>query len=536
VHLTRPETSLLLLALEIVRTCVVRKPSLRGPSQERLRRSGLAAYVAQVVAAALKRRAEEGAALTELFTGGKAAAPALVEAEGGGSYTYEELRDATADIAARLARLGIGRGSRVAIVIPDGPDFVLFLLALVSLGAAVAPLNAAYSVGELRHYFEDLKPELLLVPAGEQPAAREAAEGIRIVDVADRTVAADPVGTLESAQPDDIALLLHTSGTTSRPKQVPLSHRNLVASAANIADFYGLSSTDVSYCAMPLFHVHGLVASTFAALMGGGSVVVPRRLVARAVWQQSHSFGVTWFSAGPTLQAMMLERLDSGVPPTTLRFVRTCSSALSADLMAQLESRLNVPVVEAYGMTEASHQMTSNPLPPRERKPGSVGISAGADVRIVNGEVQIRGPGVISGYLENPEANAESFVDGWFRTGDAGELDTEGYLRLTGRLKEMILRGGENISPYEIEGVLMAHSAVSDAVCFAIEDNKYGEIVGAAVQLSDDATEKDLISHCRENLAAFKVPATIHILPAIPRTVTGKVQRRRMSQLLHETT
>jgi acyl-CoA synthetase (AMP-forming)/AMP-acid ligase II len=229
---------------------------------------------------------------------------------------------------------------------------------------------------------------------------------------------------------------------------------------------------------------------------------------------------------------MILERADGRGAPASLRFARSCSSALSPALMARLEETLGVPVVEAYGMTEASHQMASNPLPPRERKPGTVGVASGAEIRIVDGEVVIRGPGVTDGYVGSPEANADAFLGDWFRTGDRGSLDADGYLRLEGRIKEMILRGGENISPYEIEEVLLGHPAVADAICFGIDDEKYGERVGAAVALRAPAAERELIDHCRGRLAAFKVPEVVHVLDAIPRTATGKVQRKRVGAML----
>lgn len=268
-----------------------------------------------------------------------------------------------------------------------------------------------------------------------------------------------------------------------------------MASARTIAAFYRLGPGDTSYCAMPLFHVHGLVASTFSAFAGGGTVVVPERLAPRAFWPQLRDHAVTWFSAGPTLHQMMLDRIDPEGAPDTLRFVRSCSSALSPALFRRAEELLRVPMLEAYGMTEASHQMASNPLPPGERKPGSVGVPSGVEIQIVDrqgrplpqgvsGEVVIKGPAVTTGYLNSAQANAESFFDGWFRTGDRGSFDAEGYLRLEGRIKEMILRGGENISPYEIEEVLLGHPAVVDAICFGIDDEKYGERVGAAVALA----------------------------------------------------
>ena len=350
-----------------------------------------------------------------------------------------------------------------------------------------------------------------------------------------------PAGGFEPAQPGDAGVVLHTSGTTSRPKQVPLTQRNLMASTRTIASFYQLQPDDVSFCVMPLFHVHGLVASTFAALAAGGSVIVPRRFTPRGFWPQASEHRATWLSAGPTLHQMILERAGGDGPPGTLRFARSCSSALAPALAERAERAYGVPMLQAYGMTEASHQMASNPLPPGERIPGSVGVPTGTQIAIADGagnllgpgatgEVVIRGPGVMAGYAKNPVATAEAFTgDGWFRTGDRGVL-RDGYLYLEGRLKEMILRGGENIAPAEVEQVLLAHPAVRDAVCFGVPDEKYGELVGAAVTVSADVPARELTAHCRERLAAFKVPAQIFVLAEIPRTATGKIQRRRVAE------
>jgi acyl-CoA synthetase (AMP-forming)/AMP-acid ligase II len=337
-----------------------------------------------------------------------------------------------------------------------------------------------------------------------------------------------------------VAVVLHTSGTTSRPKQVPLLQRNLMASARTIAAHYRLGPADVSFCVMPLFHIHGLVASAFAALSTGGAVIAPRRFTPHRFWPQAREHGATWVSAGPTLHRMILDRADEGGPPGTLRFTRSCSSALSPALLERAERSYRVPMLEAYGMTEASHQMSSNPLPPAPRVPGSVGVPTGTEIAVIGnggaflpdgspGEVVIRGPGVMSGYVNNPRATAEAFTGGWFRTGDRGVLQ-DGYLTLHGRIKEMIIRGGENIAPAEIEQVLLAHPAVRDAVCFGIEDDKYGELVAAAVTLGQDAEASELIDHCRGQLAAFKVPVRIDVLPEIPRTPTGKLQRRRVAE------
>ena len=430
-------------------------------------------------------------------------------------------------------------------------NVVLLLLAVTALGAAAAPLNPAYTSTEYQFFLTDIAPRLMLIPASGAAAATAAATGITVIGVRPtgdgppELLADGQAATLQRAfepgSSEDVALILHTSGTTSL-KQVPLLQRNLMASARTIAAHYRLGQADVSFCVMPLFHIHGLVASTFAALGAGGAVIAPRRFTPQRFWPQAREHGATWLSAGPTLHQMILDRVGDGGPPGTLRFVRSCSSALAPALLERAEQTYQAPMLEAYGMTEASHQMTSNPLPPAGRVPTSVGVPTGTEVRIVDqagtplpagsaGEVVIRGPGVMSGYVSNPAATAEAFFDDWFRTGDRGVL-RDGYLYLEGRIKEMIIRGGENIAPAEIEQVLASHPAVRDAVCFGVPDAKYGELVGAAVTLRADAEPRDLIEHCRGQLAAFKVPAQIDMLEEIPRTPTGKVQRRRVGEFI----
>jgi acyl-CoA synthetase (AMP-forming)/AMP-acid ligase II len=326
---------------------------------------------------------------------------------------------------------------------------------------------------------------------------------------------------------------------------VPLTHANLTISSRNVAATYDLSSNDVSLCVMPLFHVHGLVASTLATLSTGGTIVVPTKFSPLSFWQIAREHGATWYSAVPTIHQLLLARVKKDSPRPAgaekLRFIRSCSAALPPQVMHDLESAFGAPVLEAYGMTEAAHQMASNPLPPSARIPGSVGRGTDVQISIMDsegrhlspgerGEVVIKGPNVVRGYDNNPEANATSFVDGWFRTGDQGVLDENGYLTLTGRLKEMINRGGEKISPREIDEVLLGHPAVAEAVAFGAPHPTWGEEVAAAVVLKSDATEADLISYCRERMADFKRPKQIHITSAIPRTATGKIQRRIVAQ------
>jgi oxalate---CoA ligase len=488
-------------------------------------------------------------------------APALIIGEDGQKLTHAQFADRVEVLAGRLAAAGVHRGDRVALVMPNSPELVQLFLAITLVGAAAAPLNPAYTHGEFVFYLTDIAPKLMIVPASRPAAAISAAEERSLTVVTAQPASdgppalfvseyeVDSKADFEVGQPDDVAVVLHTSGTTSRPKQVPLLQRNLMATVRTIGEHYQLGRDDVSFCVMPLFHIHGLVASTLAALGSGGSVVVPRRFTAQRFWRQAREHGATWLSAGPTLHQMILDAADDGGAPATLRFARSCSSALSPALLERAEAAYGVPMLEAYGMTEASHQMSSNPLPPGARVPGSVGVATGTEVGIAakdgtllpagsTGEVVIKGPGVMSGYVGNPAATAEAFYGDWFRTGDLGVL-REGYLYLEGRIKELIIRGGENISPVEVEAVLLSHPSVRDAVCFGVGDDKYGELVGAAVTLTDETDPgevdaKKLTEYCRQHLAAFKVPSSITIIDQIPRTATGKVQRRRVAAVVAE--
>jgi len=472
----------------------------------------------------------------------------------GPSLTYAQLRQMVDEAALRLASFGVRREDRVAIIFPNGPEAIVLFLAAARVGTA-CPLNPAYKEAEFRFYLEDTGARFLLAPRENGTDARKAlSAGSTVIegeiDDAGRLSlesngSRSEMRSIAPPEPDDIALVLHTSGTTSRPKRVPLRHRNLTASVANIVESYRLGPEDVSLCAMPLFHVHGLVASALATLASGGTVSVPRRFTPMMFWPAARQARPTWFTASPTPHQLILMRTEENRPAGTerLRFVRSCSSALSPDLMARMEDRLGVPVLEAYGMTEASHQMASNPLPPDPRVPGSVGRGTGVEIAILDeggsllpggqpGEVGIHGPNVIDGYENNPEANRASFTDGWFRTGDLGTLDRGGYLRLLGRIKELINRGGEKIAQREIDEALESHPAVKEAVCFGVPHPTWGEEVAAAVVLTEHVAEKELIAHCRKVLAEFKVPRRVHIVESIPRTPTGKVQRRFVAEQL----
>ncbi|OLC22092.1 MAG: AMP-dependent synthetase [Chloroflexi bacterium 13_1_40CM_66_19] len=478
-----------------------------------------------------------------------------IDVPGGTRLTYRELREQVAAVADELSRMGLGRGDRIALVLPNCVEAIVLFVAAATVGTA-APLNPAYKEDEFRFYLEDVDARALVVPPGQAAAARRAIpSGAILVEAS-----LDEAGSirLESETPrdesrsaggpadEDIALVLHTSGTTSRPKLVPLRQRNLFASARSIADTYRLAPDDVALCVMPLFHIHGLMASTMATLASGGAVVLPAKFDPMTFWPVVHEHSATWYSAVPTIHQMLLMRNRGERPPGSakLRFIRSSSSALSPETMRQLELRFGAPVLEAYGMTEASHQMASNPLPPGDRRPGTVGVGTGVQIGImdegqamlpsgVHGEVVIQGPSVTDGYANNAEANAKSFTAGWFRTGDQGTLGPEGYLTLIGRLKEMINRGGEKIAPREIDDALLQHPAVGEAVAFGCPHPTWGEEVAAAVVLKGEASEKEIIAFARERLADYKVPQKLFIVDQIPRTATGKIQRRSVADALN---
>jgi acyl-CoA synthetase (AMP-forming)/AMP-acid ligase II len=496
------------------------------------------------------------ATLLEVIQAAPADSTAIVMPESGIRVSYRQLRDQVTAMADALAALGIRRRDRVATSLPNGlPAVVSFLAASVS--GTAAPLNPGYREDEVNFYLEDTAAKVMLCPPQGQDEARKAAEarGVPVYSLeTDESgwvrIAGAPAGkTSPAPEPDDTALVLHTSGSTGRPKRVPILHRNIAASTVNITAHYGLTPDDVSLCVMPLFHVHGLVASTLATLLSGGAVVLPGKFNPLSFWRTVRDTKATWYSAVPTIHNLLLSRAGDDRPAGAecLRFIRSCSASLPAEMMERMEKVFGVPVLEAYGMTEASHQMASNPTPPAQRKPGSVGPGTGVRIAIMDeagnllavgqrGEVVIQGPNVVSGYENNPEANAKSYTSGWFRTGDQGYLDEDNYLTLTGRIKELINRGGEKIGPREIDEVLLSHPAVAEAVCFGVPHPAWGEEVEAVVVIRPDQSgssfEADIMAFCKERLADFKRPKKIHIAQSIPRTATGKIQRGAVAKAM----
>jgi oxalate---CoA ligase len=497
--------------------------------------------------------------IAALLGRGAGKAPAI-GAPGQQALTYAQLKTLVHTSIQQLNALGIGRNSRIAMVLPNGPQTAAAFVALAA-GTTTAPLNPAYRAEEFEFYLTDLKPQALVVQEGMPSSARDVAAklGLLVIDLHVEPGAPAGSFTLKPASPvtvrndraaasnpgmaaaDDLALVLHTSGTTSRPKIVPLTQRNIVSSARHIAGTLELVPTDVCLNIMPLFHIHGLIGAVLSSLSVGAQVSCAPDSSPVKFFGWLGDVKPTWYTAAPSLHRAILARAPRHADITAhhrLRLIRSGSAALRPELMESLEQTFGVPVLQTYGMTEASHQVACNPLPPRDRKPGSVGPAAGPEIAImdeegrllpseVTGEVVIRGPNVTAGYEGNPEANTETFIDGWFRTGDQGRLDSDGYLWLTGRFKELINRGGEKVSPLEIEAVLMNHPDVQQVVSFAMPDEVHGEEVAAAVvrRAGSSLTDRDLRRYAGVHLADFKVPRKILFVDEIPKGATGKLQR-----------
>ncbi|MEX0806422.1 MAG: AMP-binding protein [Candidatus Binatia bacterium] len=475
--------------------------------------------------------------------------------------TYRQLLIQTDSIIKSLRAIGIGRNDRIAIVLPNGIEMASMFLG-ASCAAISVPLNPSYRENEIDFFFSDLPAKALVIQSGAYSEALSAAQrhGIPVIEVVRDPVGGDCDFKLEcpapssSARhhlpgPDDVALVLHTSGTTSTPKRVPLTHRNLCASAFSIRNTLHLTSGDRCLNVMPLFHIHGLIGGLLSSLAAGASFAVTTDFDSDRFFDWMAELKPTWYTAVPAIHQAILrsgrDRIERA-KESRLRFIRSSSAPLPRQFMAQLEEVFKVPVIEAYGMTEASHQITSNPLPPSQRKVGSVGVPSHTEVAIMDevgnvlaaekrGEIVLRGANVTAGYEPN-EANTDSFTNGWLRTGDLGYFDSDGYLFLTGRLKEIINRGGEKISPREIDEALLDHPDVLQAVAFAIPHASLGEDIAAVVTVRDpiQTTEASIRDYLTGRLAAFKVPARLLIVDDIPKSPTGKMRRSTMAETFAE--
>ena len=474
--------------------------------------------------------------------------------------TYDRLRNQVGRTVELLRGAGISSDDRVAVVIPNGPEMAVAFLAVASC-ATCAPLNPQYSASEFDYYLDDLNPKAILVQSNIYWAGLDSARarGIAVIQVFPAIGAESGIFDLESAnglrhasstfsEESNVALMLHTSGTTSKPKIVPLTQANILTSAENIERGLALTEADCCLNVMPLFHVHGLIGAVLSSLLAGSSITCTPGLYAPQFFDWIAEFRPTWYTAVPSMHQAILARARANgnkKPENPLRFIRSCSSPLAPQVMLDLEQFFNAPVIEAYGMTEGSHQIAANPLPPGRRKPGTVGLALGPQVAIFDengqvvprgqrGEIVIKGENVFGGYTSNSLANSASFSEGWFRTGDLGYVDEDGYLTISGRVKEMINRGGEKISPREVEEILLEHSSVEQAVCFPIAHPELGEDIVAAVVLRNGfrPSEREIREFAASRLVFFKVPRQIIFLDDIPKGPTGKLKRNGLAERL----
>ncbi|KAK7279946.1 hypothetical protein RJT34_25007 [Clitoria ternatea] len=486
-----------------------------------------------------------------------------VSVSGKFDLTHSRLHHLVERAASRLLSSGIKPGDVVALTFPNTVEFIITFLAVIRARATAAPLNAAYTAEEFEFYLSDSESKLLITSKEGNEPAQAAASKLGIPHATAWLPEADDVElslslsqgeSVTDSVPEltndssDVALFLHTSGTTSRPKGVPLTQHNLASSVENIKSVYRLTESDSTVIVLPLFHVHGLIAALLSSLAAGAAVALPAagRFSASTFWSDMLTYNATWYTAVPTIHQIILDRHSSKPEPVypILRFIRSCSASLAPIILDRLEGAFEAPVLEAYAMTEATHMMSSNPLPEDgPHRAGSVGKPVGQEMAIldekgevkkdgVTGEVCIRGANVTKGYKNNPDANNVAFQFGWFHTGDLGFLDSDGYLHLVGRIKELINRGGEKISPIEVDAVLLSHPDIAQAVAFGVPDDKYGEEIHCAIIPREgsniDGAEVQRFSE--KNLAAFKVPKKVFITDSLPKTATGKILRRLVAE------
>lgn len=462
--------------------------------------------------------------------------------EDGHSLTWAELRAGARDVGTRLAGLGVEKGESVALCLPNGSASVTALFGILYGGFRATPLNLAagpaamgYALAHSEARFAFVGPD----QAQDFAAARQdgGSKALAIPAALDVAWPSTSVGELPEIRTGDDALLMYTSGTTGRPKGVVHSQSSLLAGGWTTALAHDLGPADRALCVLPIFHINGLCVTLIGPLVSGGSVVVAEKFSQSRFWDQCEANQVSWFSVVPTIISHLLH--GDGAPTVEvvnrLRFARSASAPLPVEVQTAFEERFRIPIVETMGLTETAAQILSNPLPPEPRKIGSPGRAVGNEARIIDGEIAVRGPNVMRGYLRDPEETAATFTaDGWLLTGDLGHMDDDGYVFVTGRRKELIIKGGENIAPREVDEALYASEHVIEAAAFARACPTYGQTVEAAVRIADGASvsESDLISMCEARLGAFKSPDRIHFLPELPKGPSGKIQRLKLAETL----
>ena len=486
----------------------------------------------------------------------------LIAPEAGTELSFGELRRLAGEVQRRLSAMGIAKGEKVALMMDNGRWTATLFLAVMYSGRVVVPLNAVSGDAQLQYVLDHSDSRTLFVSG----AHRERME--RILRAIPRPVV--PVAADEDGGPDwppgeagpderveiaadDEALLIYTSGTTGVPKGAVLTHRNVVAGGHNTVEAHALSPEDRALCVLPLYHINGEIVTAIAPLVSGGSIVMPHRFSVSSFWELIAQYRCTWFSVVPTIISYLLDKADTTARSVKgqagfaqVRFGRSASSALAPATHRGFEEAFGIPIVETMGLTETAAQILSNPLPPLPSKYGSPGIPYGNEVVILTadgrrgepgevGELLVRGDNVMKEYYKNPEATRKALEpDGWLHTGDLGYRDEDGFFFITGRLKELIIKGGENVAPREVDDVLYQHPAVREAATFGVDDDRYGQEIMACVVLKEDVRcdGEQIRAFCTEKLGKFKTPKQVMVVEWLPKGPSGKIQRLKIADML----
>jgi len=464
-------------------------------------------------------------------------------------FTYREFEAVVGRVAGMLWANGVRKGDVVSLLLPNSVEYVIAYFACWQLGALAGPINSLLKSDEIAYVISNSEAKVLLVNSGFLSVVEKADIQIIQFDSVERVPDQQPGET--RINNDDEAIIIYTSGTTGKPKGCLLTHGNVIANARQISSWLGFTEADRLLTIMPLFHMNAVSVTTMSALYAGGSTVVSPKFSASRFWQIISDYQITSFGSVATMLSMLLSTYPDGVPPglntQQLRFAMCGSAPVPAEVMKRFEETFNCLVVEGYGLSESTCRSTFNP-PDQRRRPGSCGLPIGNEMRVVDdddrdvpdgslGEIVLRGENILKGYYKNPDATAAAFHNGWFHTGDIGYRDADGFYYIVDRKSDMIIRGGENIYPREIDEVLYQHPSVAAAAAVGVPDDLYGEEVAAVIVLKDgaEASPQDIIDFCKSRLADYKCPKTVHFVDDIPKGPTGKLLKRELVRMLKET-